>query len=127
MSIWLKKHQLFPNEILVRDFSGEVGIDQILNSWNLLLRSRLLTDDTIGVINNLVNCELKLTIESFGKLTDFLKLNPRLRELKLAVVTDKPNVIVFPMMGEVQQKILKIKPFTTEEAAINWIMERSVR
>jgi len=122
MSIHLKPHKDFPNTILVRVFSGRVEIGDILNSWKSIGDSPLLTHQINGIINDLSNCELCMDMEGFKKLIEFLKDQDYLKTVKLAVITDSPQTIVFPMLGETQEKDLMIKPFCTEQAAVNWIL-----
>lgn len=122
MSIHFKEHDKYPNLILVRTFTGQILPEEIIASWNNLLASNLITEDTIGVINDLSNCELKMNIDKFNKFTDFLKSKQQLKNLKLAVVTDSPKNIVFPILGESQEPSLHIKPFNTISAATGWIM-----
>jgi hypothetical protein len=52
-----------------------------------------------------------------------LKSVPEIRNLKLGVVCDKPENIVFPMMAESKKIELKIKAFSTIDVATNWIKE----
>ena len=122
MSILLKQHLDFPNEIIVRKFEGIVRFKEILDSWKSLKGNQLITNKTIGIINDLSNCDLQLDMNDFASLITYLKSQEHLIHLKLAVITDSPRAIVFPMLGETQEKTLRIKPFNTETAAVSWIM-----
>jgi hypothetical protein len=123
MSILYKNHDQYPDFILIRNFTGEVDVDEIMNSWDFLLENKLITNETKGVINNLTECELKMNIHGFDILMDYLKKHGDLKRLKLAVICDDPGTIVFPMLGESDERELKIKPFSTEKAAVNWIIK----
>lgn len=61
--------------------------------------------------------------DSFKSLLKFLKTHECFKHIKLAVVTNNSGVVVFPMIGELQECELKIKPFSTFDAATEWIME----
>lgn len=124
MSILYEKHNQYPDFILIRKFTGKVNVEEIVRSWNFLLEKHLITDKTKGVINNLTESELDMNINSYGILIDFLKNNDILKNLRLAVICDTPGKVVFPMMGEETEKELTIKPFSTESAAVNWIMDK---
>jgi len=90
----------YSEEILIRNFSGDVGVEEIIRSWEDLLDKGMLTSVHKGVINHLGNCNLNMNPESFDVLMGYLKQNPVLKRLKLAVVCDSPRNIVFPLMAE---------------------------
>ena len=122
MSILYRKHEIFPESILIRDFEDCVTVDEIIASWEYLLSNSLLSNITKGVINNLTGCNLQMNIESFKRLIAYLRSQEIFKSIKLAVVCDNPQIIVFPTLGEVKITDLNIKPFTTVEAAVDWIL-----
>lgn len=122
MSIAYKYHEQYKNSILIRKFHGNINVIDIIESWNFLINHKLITPNILGVINDLQKCNLMLDFDSFETLTDFLKRHEQLRRLRLAVIIDTPEKIVFPMLGENHEKELKIKPFSTIEAATKWII-----
>ena len=122
MSIFYRKHELYPESILIRDFADKVSVENIINSWDTLLEQGMLTSNIKGVINNISGCELAMDLDSFYTLIDYIKSKDVLRSIKLAVVCNNPSMIVFPIMGETEVKELHIKPFSTIEAAVDWIM-----
>ena len=122
MSIHFEKHTTYPDLILIKKFCGEVNVDTIIDSWIDMINQNLIMKTHKGVINDLVNCKLIMNHPGFEKLIAFLKSQKLLRSLKLAVICDSPDKIVYPMLGESVEKELKIKPFTTIDAAINWII-----
>ena len=108
-------------EIIFRKFAGDVYVEDIIQSWEELLKSRTLTPAHRGVINMVGNCNLHLNPDSFETLMKYLKANPVLSRLKLAVVCDTARNIVFPMMAEEEEHTLKVRAFTTIEAALKWV------
>jgi hypothetical protein len=122
MSISFSKHLKYPDKILIRTFNGIVNSDDILNSWEELIQQQLLTSNTKGIINDLNNCELNMNMSSFSKVISYMKSQKGIQFIKLAVVTNSPNVIVFPMLMDTNEKMLKIKPFSTFAAAESWIL-----
>lgn len=123
MGITYRSHNNFPENIYVRDFMGRVDVTEIIESWDFLIKNNLLDENLKGIINNITNCELDMNMESFHLLISFLKEHKQFQKIKLAVICNDPRIIVFPALGEAQEKSLKIKPFTTEAAAVGWIME----
>lgn len=122
MSIDYKKIYLYSDSILIRKFSGSVNLEEIIESWDYLIQNDLLTEKQKGVINDLSRCQLDMNMQSFEKLISYLKSNDIFKSVKLAVITDSPDKIVYPLMGEMQIKELRIKVFATFEAAVDWII-----
>lgn len=122
MSIIYKKHDLHPESILIRDFIGEVSVNEIMESWQYLIERKMITDRIKGVINNLSNCNLIMDMEGFKTLMAYIKKQKNLKGIKLAVITETPRTIIFPVIGEFSEKELKIKPFSTMAAAVDWIL-----
>ncbi len=123
MSIDYVKHPDHPESILIREFHGVVGVDDIINSWKYLIENKLVTSSLQGVINNITTCELKMDMDSFKVLMGYLKKTKILKKIKLAVICTDPKVIVFPTVGQVAEQDLKIKPFSTMEPAVEWILK----
>ena len=122
MGIHFKKHPIHSETIIVREFKGDISSQDILNSWKSVLETDIITDSTIGIINVILNAKLTMDLDGFDLIMNHLKANRKLGNLKLAVLTNSPENIVFPMLGEYNENTLKIKPFSTEEAAISWIL-----
>ena len=123
MSIICKKYDLFPETILIRDFTGKVSFKDNLDSWNSLVESKTINNKVKGVINNLLGSEIEMDMEGFKTVIAFLKKQNILKGIKLAVVCDKPGTLVFPILGEHRHSDLQIKPFSSIEAAVAWIIQ----
>jgi hypothetical protein len=63
-----------------------------------------------------------MDMESFKTLIAYLKKEDSIKKIKLALISDNPETMVFPFLGENRESELKIKPFSTMEAAVNWII-----
>ena len=122
MGIVYKKHDLYPESILIRDFTGKVSIKEIIESWNYIIYNELIKNSTRGIINNLTGCDLLMDMEGFKILLAYLKKQDSLTRIKLAVLCDNPKTIVFPVLGESKEPELRIKPFSTMDAAVNWVI-----
>ena len=123
MSIEYVKHDLYPESILIRNFIGKVDVNGIIDSWEYLNKNKLIDKKIKGVITNLTGCELIMDMESFKTLIAYLKKEDYIKKIKLAVISNIPETIVFPFLGEIQESELKIKPFSTMEAAVDWIIK----
>ena len=123
MSIYYRNHEEYPELILIRDFTGKVGVEDIIESWEYIVSNDLIKDTTIGVINNLSGCELQMDMDGFKTLMVFLRKQEYLKRIKLAVLCDTPDIIVFPALAEKKEHELRIKPFSTMDAAESWLLE----
>jgi hypothetical protein len=108
--------------ILMRKFFGPIDIHDITDSWDYLLAHNILNDKHRGVINDIRDAELNMDIHNFQVLLAYLRKNTIFQEIKLAVICDTPGKIIFPMIGNSLHPELKIKPFSTLEAAAEWIL-----
>ena len=122
MNIVHKKYNLFPDNILVRDFIGKVSVEDIVKSWEYIIENKMITPTIKGVVNNLMGCELNMDMNGFSTVIEYLKKHNEFKGIKLAVVCDLPGNLVFPMLGEHRYKDIKIKPFSSVKAAVNWII-----
>lgn len=121
MKIEYDKYQYHSESILIRKFIGPIDIIDITDSWDYLIKNDLLNETHKGVINDIRDAELNMDVHSFDKLLNYLKKQEIFRRIKLAVVCDTPGKIIFPILGNTQNPDLKIKPFSTIEAAADWI------
>ena len=122
MNIVHKNYNLFPENILVRDFIGKVSIEDIVKSWEIIIENKMLTPTIKGVINDLIGCELNMDMNGFKTVIEYLKTHNEFKGLKLAVVCDSPGKLIFPMLGEHRYTDIQIKPFSSVDAAKNWII-----
>ena len=122
MSIAYKKHNLYPESILVRKFTGKVSFDEILDSWKYLCENKLFDKKLKGIINDLTECEIEMDMKNFETLLGYIEKQECIKKVKLAVVTNNPKIIIFPYLGNNKNKDLKIKQFSTIEAALNWVI-----
>ena len=122
MSIVYRKHDLYPESILIRDFVGKVSVNDIIESWDYIIANELINDSTKGIINNLSGCDLCMDMKGFKTLMAYLKKQEYFKRVRLAVVCNDPKTIVFPSLGEVKEPELNIKPFSTMSAAVSWVL-----
>ena len=122
MSYLLKKHDLYPELILIRDFSGTVNAKELIDSWNIIIENNANNKKLKGIINDLTNCELQLDLDGFTTVMEFMNKQEFLKKIKIAVLSESSNQIVFPFLAQKNEKQLNIKPFSTMDAATNWII-----
>ena len=57
----------------------------------------------------------------FRRIIMYLKNKKIFKRVKIAVVSISPEVIVYPFIGQQQEKELNIRPFSSVDAAVQWI------
>jgi len=62
-----------------------------------------------------------MSIVDFQKVLKYIKQTPILYTLQLAIVVNTPQKTIFPIIAKTRLKKLNIKPFSTLDAALNWL------
>jgi len=107
--------------VILRRFSGEVEFEDIVESWKKLFTSYPNLNEYKGILTTFLDAEIKHEDHNLNVLVEFLKgYMDRLKDLKIAIVMDTPMVTNTIIVGQ-RVKSLQIKPFTTVEAARQWI------
>jgi len=109
------------NGVIIRRFSGEVCFEDMMESWDKLLTTYTNLTDYKGILTNFLNAEIKHEDRNLNVLVEFLKgYLDQLKDLKIAIVMNTPMVTNTIIMSQ-RLKSLQIKPFSTIEAAMEWI------
>ena len=107
--------------VIVRSFKGDVYLEDIIKSWNEIFFKYEDLRSFDGILTDLLAAEVQYKDENFNILLQFLKENlHRMEGMKIALVMDTPKVTNTIMMDR-KMKNLQIRPFSTKEAALNWI------
>ena len=109
------------NGVIVRRFKGDICFEEMIESWKLLLVKYPNLEAYKGVLTSFLGADIKHEDNNMNVMVEFLKghLN-KLKDLKIAMVMDTPMVTNTIIIGQ-RMKSLQIKPFSTEEAALQWI------
>ncbi|MCK5137252.1 MAG: STAS/SEC14 domain-containing protein [Bacteroidales bacterium] len=109
------------DKVIIRRFSGEVSLDDMINSWKEIFNKIEDLSGYKGVITLFENVVMPGDPGNVNEMSDFLnKYSDRLKNLKVAIVLDHP-VISNAVMVDHMVKHLQVRPFVTEEAAFRWI------
>ena len=109
------------NGVIVRRFSGEVCVEDMMESWKKLLATYTNLKDYKWILTSFLDAEIKHDDQNLNVLVEFLKdYLDQLKYLKIAVVMNTPMVTNTIILGQ-RVKSLQIKPFSTIEAAMQWI------
>lgn len=108
------------HEIIRRKFTGEVTVDDVMDSFVFIINNGMIHPGCVGILTDLTDTTLSFSMEAFKNLVVFIKSSPKLSGLRIAVIVDTAEKIVFPMMAS-SDPGLKVQPFSTEKAALQWM------
>ena len=121
---WKHTHYVESN-IVFRKLEGNFKLNDIVESWKKIL-NELKNKQVIGIINDITNANLEMELREVDKIISFFKEHSSIFDnVFIAVVTDNPKTIVFPTIAAIKNPYLKIKTFSSEEAAKMWILDNS--
>ena len=107
---------------LNNSYNVDVKVDDILDSFVYIINNGMIGNNCKGILTDLRECALNFEMNDFKNLLEYIKASPSLKDLKIAVVVDSSKNIVFPMMASNQTGI-KVQPFSTIDAATEWILQ----
>ncbi len=110
------------NSILLRKVRGKAEFSDIYCSWNDMIKKGELKPGIKGIINDFHNAELIMNIADVKKLINLFEENAEIFGGKrIAVVVDTYKNIVFPIVGQKFASKMEIRPFSTCDAAYDWV------
>jgi len=115
----IKEHDA---EIIVREFEGIVELGDILESLSFIEKS-MMSESVVGIITDGLKANLKLKISDVEEIIQFMQNSERLKKLKFAALVNTPENTIFPTTAHFKSEMIAIRPFTTKEAALQWILK----
>lgn len=112
----------YGKEILFRSFAGELTADIEIQMLQYAVDIGIINDRVIGMVINMSKARFNMQPGDGLKIIDFCASIPILAPLKYAIIVDTPDKIIFPLLGGIKREGHKLLPFSTEEAAIKWIL-----
>ena len=109
--------------VIIRRFTGEVCFADMIESWKQLLLYYKNLQDYKGILTTYLDADIKDEHANLNVVVEYLmNYVDRLKNLKIAVVENTPLVTNTIIVSQ-RVKSLQIKPFSTMEAAMNWITD----
>ena len=109
------------NDVIFRRFSGEVCIDDMIQSWKEIFASYEDLESYKGIVTSFLDAEIESNDNNLNVMVEYLKQYlDRIKGMKVAIVMDTPKVTNTIIMNQ-KMKHLHIRPFSSEEAALEWI------
>ena len=107
--------------VLIRTFNGSICMENIISSWEYIIREEVLLPDHVGVVSDYRHTEFQIKKEDVEKLHAYFEENKSIfKTLRVAQIVDTPK-IVFPMLFEKNHPGFKSQAFSTMKAALIWM------
>ena len=110
--------------IMYKYYHGDVTLEVIISSWEYAIDNNVIPRKVKGFILDCRDANLKKKISETSGMSDFFnKHRDIFRNLKVAIITEKPDQVVIPMVIESEGVEFFPRPFFTEYAAVKWILK----
>ena len=120
--IELKAKYEYKNRIVFKHYFGLITVEDVAETWLKAIEQNLFPDDTIGFILDYRKAQFDIEPGRHIEIPEFYQQHPDVFNGKrIAIVTVRPTDVVYPLLIQVQDKGYKSMPFSTMEAAIDWV------
>lgn len=109
--------------ILFKTYYGLITIEDIESSWEYAFKNDLIPKEIKGFILDYRNSNFNIRTDRYTAIADFYKKHIDIfGNFKIAILTEEPRDIVIPILVESQDEGYSSRPFSTLEAAIDWVL-----
>ena len=109
--------------ILFKTYYGLITIEDIESSWNYAFKNDLIPKKIKGFILDYRNSNFNIRTDRYTAIADFYKKHIDVfGNFKIAILTAEPRDIVIPILVESLDEGYSSRPFSTIEAAIDWVL-----
>lgn len=109
------------NKVIYRRFSGEVSIEDMIETWKEIFTRYEDLASYKGILTSLLDAKIEGADNNLNLVVEYLKgYLDRIRGLKVAIVMDSPKVTHTIIMNQ-KMKNMHIRPFSSEAAALEWL------
>lgn len=117
------RHKAYSDSILIKKYDGTINGNIVINSMENLKVNNLINTELKGLIYDISDCKMNVDSEGFKAVVNYLQNQEYIDSIKIAVIAITPENIIFPvLLAKEKIRDLRMKPFSTWEAAADWIM-----
>ncbi|WP_163323286.1 hypothetical protein [Draconibacterium mangrovi] len=111
--------------IVFKSYFGLITVEDVKNSWLEAISNNLFPEETIGFILDYREAHFDIEPGRHNEIPAFYWQHPGVFENKrIAIITENPEDIVYPMLIRLQDRGYESRPFSTMDAAIRWILKK---
>jgi hypothetical protein len=109
-------------KIFYKQYSGEITFNDFKISWLDAIQNHLFPEETKGFLLDYRKATLLLPLNEASKISNFFIENLHVfKNKKIAFIATTPEQIVIPLMLQEFDFNYQTRPFSTIEAATDWI------
>jgi len=109
--------------IFYKYYSGDISYNDFELSWLYIINNQIIPNETRGILLDYRQAMIKSPIDEAFRISSFFSGNIQIfRDKKIAFVTATPEQIVLPVLVREYDSNYQSRPFSTIEAAENWII-----
>jgi hypothetical protein len=113
--------------VLFKYYYGPISVEDIKSSWIETFEKNLIPAGTKGFILDYRKAKMAITPDEHIEIARFYKENLLFfGQYRFAILTNNPKDIVIPMLVHEKDEGYESQPFSTEEAAVDWVLRRDV-
>ena len=111
--------------IVFKSYFGLITVDDVKKSWLYAIAKNLFPAETIGFILDYRGANFDIEPGRHIEIPAFYRQHPDIFDNKrIAIVTENPDDIVYPMLIRLQDRGYESQPFSTMDAAIQWVLKK---
>lgn len=119
MDYWYDKK----NGVFYKVQKGEVCFEDMIDSWNDIIGKNKIPDNTNKFILDYLQARHNISTDEIAKIIKFYRAyNHVFENAKIAFITNDPDQTTLPILINNEIASISFKPFSTKEAAINWLI-----
>ncbi len=110
--------------ILFKNYTGRVTLDNVINTWKNAIEKDKVSHDTKGIVVNFLKAKIDMEPVAAEEIVAFYRSNMEIfGGKKIAILTGTPRDIIIPVLMHEQSRGFEVRPFSTLDAACDWISE----
>ena len=111
--------------ILYKYYFGSITMRDIEFSWEYAFDNEIIPKDVVGFILDYRKASFHLRTNEYLKIPLFYKQHLDVfGGFKIAIITESPKDIVVPVLVKMEDDGYLSEPFSTVEAALEWILDK---
>ncbi|GAA0892692.1 hypothetical protein GCM10009122_23710 [Fulvivirga kasyanovii] len=110
------------NNIFYKFHYGGITFEDVIDSWNEIIGKNAIPDGTSRFILDYRKAQYLPEIKEIKRLTNFYKAYDHIfADSKMALLMDKPDQVIIPILVDQEVDRISFKPFCTHEGAVTWL------
>lgn len=111
------------DKVLYKSFKGNITAKEFESQWQFAIENDIISPDTLGFIIDCSQATFSIDADETYKLSKLFRDNLNIfQHKKMAYITRLPEQIIFPILMQEHDFLYETKPFSSKEAALEWML-----